>query len=325
LTATPSRNIEQRTNVRHLKLGKETAMYVVTGATGNTGSVVANRLLAKGQKVRAIGRNAERLQALAAKGAEPFVGDIADSETLTKAFTGAKAAYVMIPPDMKGQDYRAYQDRVTETTAAAIEQARVEYVVSLSSYGADKPENTGPVVGLHRLEQRLNRIAGLNVLHLRAGHFMENTLAQIGIIKAYGIASGPLRPDLKLPMIATRDIGASAAEALLRLDFRQQETRELLGHRDISMTEAAAIIGKAIGKPDLAYSQAPDEQVRMALTQIGLPLNMANLILGMSAALNSGHMRALEQRSARNTTPTSYEAFVVEEFVPLYGRPSAAA
>ena len=300
-------------------------MYVVTGATGNTGSIVANRLLSKGHQVRVVGRSAERLKALAANGGEPFVGDMSDSESLAKAFTGAQAVYVMIPPDMKSPDFRAFQDRITEATAAAIEKAQVEYVVSLSSIGADKPVKTGPVVGLHLLEQRLNRIAGLNVLHLRAGYFMENTLAQIGIIRDHGIASGPLRPDLKLPMIATRDIGAFAAEALLRLDFRQQETRELLGQRDISMTEAAAIIGKAIGKPDLAYMQAPDEQVRVALTQIGLSLNLANLILEMAAALNSGHMRALEQRSAHNTTPTSYETFVAEEFVPLYQRPSAAA
>ena len=300
-------------------------MYVVTGATGNTGSVVATILLTKGQEVRAIGRSAERLMSLATKGAEAFVGDLADSEALTKAFTGAKAAYVVIPPDMKSQDYRAYQDRVTEAIATATEKAGVEYVVTLSSFGADKPDKTGPVVGLRHLEQRLNRIAGLNVLHLRAGYFMENTLAQVGIIHAHGITTGPLRPDLKLPMIATRDIGAFAADALLRLDFRKQQTRELLGQRDVSMTEAAAIIGKAIGKPDLAYIQAPDEQVRVALMQIGISLNVANLILEMSAALNSGHMRALEQRSTRNTTPTSYETFVAEEFVPLYKRQSAAA
>jgi uncharacterized protein YbjT (DUF2867 family) len=300
-------------------------MYVVTGATGNTGSVVANSLLALGHKVRVIGRSAERLKALAARGAEPFVGDILDSAALARAFTGAKAVYVMIPPDIKSQDFRAYQDRITEATAAAIEKAQVEYAVSLSSTGADKPGKTGPVVGLHLLEQRLNRIAGLNVLHLRAGYFMENTLAQAGIIRAHGIASGPLRPDLKLPMIATRYIGAFAAAALLRLDFRQQEIHELLGQRDISMTEAAAKIGKAIGKPGLAYVQAPDEQVRTALTQSGLSLNTANLILEMCAALNSGYARALEQRSAQNTTPTSYETFVAEEFVPLYQRQSAAA
>ncbi len=300
-------------------------MYVVTGATGNTGSVVAHTLLEKGQKVRAIARSADRLQPLAAKGADPFVADLSDTAALQKAFSGVKAAYVMLPPDVRNQDVLAYQHRLTEALAAALQNARVEYVVSLSSIGADKPEKTGPVVGLHYLEQRLNRIPGLNVLHLRAGYFMENTLAQAGIIRAHGVMSGPVRSDLKLPMIATRDIGAFAAEALLRLDFLGRETRELLGQRDITYADAAILVGKAIGRPDLSYIQAPDEQIREALTQMGLSLNMANLLLEMSASLNSGYMRALEQRSARNTTPTPYESFVAEEFVPLYQRQSVAA
>jgi uncharacterized protein YbjT (DUF2867 family) len=181
------------------------------------------------------------------------------------------------------------------------------------------------VTGLHRLEQRLNRISGLNVVHLRAGYFMENTFAQIGMIQAHGITSGPVRSDLKLPMIAARDIGTFAADALLGLKFRNQETRELLGQRDISMTEATAIIGKAIGKPDLQYVHAPEEQVRTAMIQMGMSANLADLLLEMSAALNSGHMRALEQRSSQNTTPTSLETFVAEEFVPLYKRQAAAA
>jgi uncharacterized protein YbjT (DUF2867 family) len=193
-----------------------------------------------------------------------------------------------------------------------------ERVQWLSSFGADKSEKTGPVVGLHRLEQKLNRVAGLNVLHLRAGYFMENTLAQIGIIQAMGMIAGPLRPDLKIPMIATRDIGAAAAEALLRLDFRQQQTRELLGERDLSMAEATAIIGRAIDRPTLAYTWLPDEQARPALIQTGMSPSLADLVLEGAAALNSGHWRALETRSPQNSTPTSYETFVAEEFVPRY-------
>lgn len=300
-------------------------MFVVTGATGNTGNVVANYLLHREQKVRVIGRSAERLQELVSRGAEPFVADLTDAAAVTKAFTGAQAAYVMIPPDIKNPDPRAYQDRVTEAFAAAIETSRLAHVVALSSIGADKPEKTGPVVGLHHFEQRLNAIAGLNVLHLRAGYFMENTFAQTGIIQGFGMVAGPIRGDLKLPLIATRDIGASAADALLKLDFRGQQTQELLGQRDISYDEIAAVLGQAIGKPDLKYSQLPDEQVRMAMIGLGMSPAFAAMLLEMSASLNSGYMGALEPRSPRNTTPTSYETFVDEEFLPLYRSQSAAA
>jgi uncharacterized protein YbjT (DUF2867 family) len=136
---------------------------------------------------------------------------------------------------------------------------------------------------------------------------------------------GPLRADLKVPMIATHDIGAAAVDALLGLNFRQKQTQELLGQRDISYDEVAKIIGKAVSKPNLRYTQAPDEQVRAAFIQLGMSSNMADLLLEMSGSLNSGYMRALEPRTAQNTTPTSYEAFVAEEFVPLYEGKSAAA
>ena len=293
-------------------------MYVIMGATGNTGSIVATTLLGQKQKVRAIGRSADRLKPLVTEGAEPFVCDVNDAAALTKAFSGAKAVYAMIPPSMTSDDYRADQDRLTNVIAAAVQHSGVEYVVSLSSVGADKPEGNGPVVGLHYLEQTLNQIPDLNALHLRSGYFMENTLAQIGIIQTFNTTAGPVRADLALPMIATRDIGAAAANALLALDFNGKQTRELLGERDLSYAEAATIIGKAIGKPELKYVQLPDQQIRGAFLQMGMSANVADLILEMSAALNSGEMKALEERTAENSTPTSFESFVAEEFVPLY-------
>jgi len=300
-------------------------MYVVTGATGHTGSVVAKALLIRGKKVRVVGRNPDRLKALVGEGAEPFAADLIDTAGITKAFAGAKAVYVIMPPSLASSDFRAFQNRVSDAIATALRSAGVTHVVTLSSIRADKPEKTGPVVGLHYLEEQLNGIDGLNVLHLRAGYFMENTPAQIGIIRMTGMAVGPLRPDLKLPMIATRDIGETAASALLNLDFHQKQTRELLGQRNLSMIEVAQIIGRAVGKPDLRYTEAPDHQVRAALIQLGMSSNMADLILEMSAALNANYMRALEPRSTENTTPTAYERFVTEEFVPLYEGKSAAA
>jgi uncharacterized protein YbjT (DUF2867 family) len=293
-------------------------MYAITGATGHTGNTVANRLLAGGQQVRAIGRNKERLQPLIDAGAEPFVCDLTDAGGLTKAFAGAKSAYVMLPPDMSSNNYRALQDRITESVASALAAARVQYAVTLSSVGADKGDKTGPVVGLHQMETRLNVIKGLNVLHLRAGYFMENTLSQAGIIHAMGKAAGPVLPTLKVAMISSRDIGQAAANSLLRLDFTGQETRELLGQRDLTMSEVARIIGQAIGKPDLAYVQLSDNDFRAAVTRMGMPAEFANVILEMVAAMNSGHMRPLESRSSKNTTSTSYETFVAEDFVPVY-------
>jgi len=300
-------------------------MYVVIGATGNTGSVVAEKLLAKREKVRVVGRDERKLERFKQKGAEAFAGDVTDASAMARAFSGAEAAYVMVPPNIASPNVRGYQERVNEALAAALEKNGVRYAVALSSVGADKSGGTGPVLGLHALEQKLEAIAGLNVILLRAGYFMENILPQAGVIQSLGNMAGPVRSDLALPMIATRDIGAVAAEALARRDFQGKQRRELLGARDISYAQVAKIVGAAIGKLDLTYQQAPAAQLKPALVQMGMSPDMADLLLEMSEALNSGHMRALEPRSAQNTTPTTVETFVAEVFVPAYRAKAARA
>jgi uncharacterized protein YbjT (DUF2867 family) len=299
-------------------------MYVVIGATGHTGSDVAQKLLAKGEKVRVVGRDGRKLEAFKQRGAEEFVGDVTDAGAMMRAFAGAEAAYVMIPPNMSSPNVRAFQDRASDALAAALEKNGVKHAVVLSSEGADKADKTGPVVGLHSLEQKLGAIGSLNALFLRPGYFMENILPQVGVIQALGSLGGPVRADLALPMIATRDIGAAAAEALAKREFQGKQRRELLGARDVTFTQVAKIIGAAIGMPDLKYQQVPAAQLKPALTQMGMSPNMADLLLEMCEALNSGYMRPLEPRSAQNTTPTTIETFVGEVFLPAYRGKAAA-
>ncbi len=298
-------------------------MHVILGASGNTGHIVATKLLASGQKVRVVGRNAAHLQPLMAKGAETFIADATNASALAKAFQEADSAYVMIPPNPSSNDPLGYSSRVSDAIAAAVQKAGVKNVVALSSIGADKPSGTGPVVGLYNLEQKLNQVSIASVLYLRAGYFMENTLPQVNAIRQMGAVATPLRGDLKISMIATRDIGSAAAQALLHPSSGKQ-TRELLGQRDLNYAEVAALIGKAIGKTDLKYVQAPDDQFRTVLVQMGLSEQFARLLLEMIGALNSGYMRALEARTSQNTTPTGFETFVADSFVPAYKQQAAA-
>jgi uncharacterized protein YbjT (DUF2867 family) len=293
-------------------------MYVILGATGNTGAGVAELLLAKHQSVRVIGRSKERLTRFTGRGADGFVADVTDSAALGKAFQGARAVYVLIPPNMTTNNVRAYQDEVVASIGKALEASGVKHAVALSGFGADKAEKTGPVVGLHVLEERLAKIPNLNVLNLRAGYFMENLLPQIEVIKNFGMMAGPVKAELPLPMIATRDIASVAAEALLELNFSGHETHELQGQRDVTYLEVARIIGTAIGKPALAYVQLPGEQVIQAMTQMGMSKNMASLIVEMADSLNSGYMRTLEPRSIANTNPTPLERFVQDIFLPAF-------
>jgi len=291
-------------------------MYVVTGATGNTGSIVAEALLAAGKKVRVIGRDAKRLERFTQKGAEAFVADATDAAAITSAFSGAEAAYLMIPP---------FEARLVDPLVSAVMQSALRHAVVLSSYGADKPDRTGPVVGLHNLEKKLEGVAGLNALFLRAGYFMENLLAQIWVVNSFGSMAGPVRADLPLPMIATRDVGTVAAEALLKLNFEGKKFRELQGPRDVTYAEAAGVIGKAIGKPGLTYQQLPAAQLMPAFQQMGMSANQAELLLELAEALNTKHLRMLEPRSAANSASTTVETFIAETFVPAYRGKAAGA
>jgi uncharacterized protein YbjT (DUF2867 family) len=300
-------------------------MIVITGASGNTGRVAAETLIAKGEKIRVIGRDAKRLEPLVQRGAEALIGSVDDAEFLKRAFEGATAAYLVIPPEMRNDGYRASQERAADAYASSIAAAQVPYVVTLSSLGADKAEKTGPIVGLHNLETKLNAIKGLNVLHLRPAGFMENSLMSIAPIRSMGTFPGPAPGDVAMPTIATKDIGAHAGERLHARDFSGSSFQELLGPRDYTMKETATILGKAIGKPGLGYMQVPFMMLEPALVQMGMPKSVAALMIEMFKAGNAGLLSPLEPRSAKSTTPTTLEWFAAEIFAPAYNAKSSAA
>lgn len=293
-------------------------MIVVTGATGRTGRRTAEVSLAKGEKVRVVGRDTKKLAALVELGAEPFVGNVEDVASMTEAFKGASAVYLVLPEDISQRDLRAHQERVSDSYAAAIANAHVRFVVNLSSLGAQHADHTGPIVGLHNQEQKLDRVAGLNVLHLRAAYFMENLFMSIEPLRSTGTLPGGLQADAKMPWIATKDIGSYAATRLAARDFSGSSIQELHGQRDISMKEAASIVGNSIGKPNLPYVQVPSMMLGQGLMKMGLPEKTAELLIEMWDGANAGLMVPQEARSVRNTTPTTLESFVTEVFAPAY-------
>lgn len=300
-------------------------MIVITGASGRTGRVAAEALLDKGERIRVVGREAKRLEPLAAKGAETFVGHVEDAAAMTKALEGATAVYLVVPEDTSNPDLRGHQETVTDAYAAAVAAVKVPYVVALSSIGAQHAEGTGPIVGLHNFEQKLNRIQGLNVLFLRPGYFMENLLMTISTIRSMGILPGGMKGDVAMPWIATRDIGAYAASRLAARDFSGTSIQELHGQRDLSMKDTASIVGAAIGNPHLSYMQVPFIMLESALVNMGLPKSSAALIIEMWQGANAGLIVPQQPRTAQNTTPTTIEWFAREVFAPAYNAKTTAA
>jgi uncharacterized protein YbjT (DUF2867 family) len=300
-------------------------MIVITGATGHTGKPAAEALLAGGASVRVVSRDAKKLDQFVARSAEAFVGNVEDRDAMAKAFEGADAVYLVVPEDASQPDLRAHQERISDSYAAAVAHARVPYVVALSSIGAQHAEGTGPIVGLHNMEQKLNKVPDLNVLYLRAGYFMENLLMSIAPMRSMGILPGGMTGDLATPWIATKDIGNYAATRLAARDFSSKSTQELHGQRDISMKEASSVIGKSIGKPNLGYMQVPFPMLEPALVQMGLPKSTAALLIEMWKGANAGLITPQEKRTAKNSTPTTLESFAAEVFAPAFLEKTAGA
>lgn len=292
--------------------------FVVCGATGNIGSRIAEMLLAAGEPVRVIGRERVRLGPLAARGAEPWPGDIGDTAFLEKAFSGARGAFILIPPRYDAPDFREYQNGIGASLVVALEKARVSRIVALSSIGAHLTEGTGPILGLHDLEVRMDTLKEAEVVCLRPAYFMENHLWSAPLIRNQGINGSPVRADVPLPMIATEDIADVAARLFVDGKFHGHAVRYLLGPRDLTMSEATRILGEAIGKPGLQYVQFPEEDARKAMAAAGMSANVAEAMLEMQRGFNAGIVRPTRERSVESTTPTTLESFSKSVFARAY-------
>ena len=288
--------------------------YVVTGATSRTGNIVSRSLLATGARVRVLGRSAERLEPLARLGADACIVEPLDAEALNAAFIGADAAYVMLQPNYipDHPDFRGYQNTLVDNLGMALERSGVSHAVGLSSWGAELSAGNGPVAGLHRLEERLGRIAGLNFLALRAGYFMENLFS---LHLEEGALAGPFQPETKLPFVATRDVGEAAANALQSLDFAGKECREVKGPRAIDMLETASILGEALGRPLMPYTMESREMFRQKLVRAGCSESITELMIEVVESINSGRLHALWPHSPEDAKRMDLEAFIREQWV----------
>ena len=277
-------------------------IYAIAGVSGNTGRAAAETLLAAGEKVRVIVRDAAKGASWKARGAEVAVADLGNAQSLAAALKGADAVYLLLPPRM-APGFREYQLETGKALLEAVELAQPKHVVFLSSIGAHLPAGTGPIAGLYPVEQGLRAVharhSAVNVTLLRAGYFMENLGGSLGAL-AHGILPGFSPTDLEIQMIATADIGRTAA-MLLREGGQGLQIVQL-GGPGRSANDAAAALTKLTGKPIQAVS-SPTDQVVPTLTGFGMPADVAALYEEMIEGMNAGRIVFEEgQRRIEGTT-----------------------
>ena len=133
-------------------------MIAVAGVSGHTGRAAANALLDQGAAVRVIVRDEKKGAEWKARGADVAVASLNDPAGLTRALTGARAAYLLIPPAYTAPDLLATQTVTREAIVRAIADSGVGHVVFLSSIGAQHASGTGPVKTLHEAEQAMRTL-----------------------------------------------------------------------------------------------------------------------------------------------------------------------
>lgn len=259
-------------------------MFVVAGVTGNTGSVVARRLVAAGHQVRGLTRQAN---AQVPDGVEPIVAALDDADALRRAFEGAEGAYLLCPPDLADPDPIGLYERTATAGATAARAAGLRRLVLLSSQGAQLSAGTGPVRGLYEAERILSD-AALDVVMLRPAFFMDNWRGMVAPARDDG-GLPTFLADLDAPMatVSTRDIGETAAALLT--EESPLRVVELSGPATYSVNDVARTFGTALGR-DVHAVQPPREAWEDVLVGNGVGPAYAALLAEMYDALNSGGM-----------------------------------
>lgn len=341
-------------------------MITILGATGTVGAQLTALLLDAGQQVRVVGRSAERLRELTARGSasatpavaardaaardaaarnaatrdaaardaaaraatataanpDVAVADPADAAALTAALRGASAVWTMMPVDPAAPDHHAAQARIGEATLAAIRAAGVPRVVALSSLGAHLPTGTGFLTELHDQERRLATLTDRDVVVLRPGWFYDNARGYLPTM-VEGVVADSLDPDVPVPMVATADVAAVAADALTG-GWSGHVVRELLGPVDVDQRTATALLAAAFGR-ELTYVRLDDDAMVAALVGAGFTADVARRHVGLTAAINEGRIAATGPRAALPTGYPEFAAALARRNTPLGATPATHA
>lgn len=286
----------------------------VVGATGRIGAKLTENLLAKGHSVKALSRGGPALDALAAKGAEPFLGsfDTGHGE-LGRFFEDVDAAFLMVKTIWAAEDFHGHYPTVALRFFDALRNSQVKFAVSLTGMGSEVSGNTGHFQGFHILDQILNRLRDINLVHLQGGWFMEDLSRWVDSIAQHDRIGWSLDPNVKAPWVAIQDIADFAAKEFDTPTDRHRSVKQL--GIDYTMPEIAAIIGRALGREvDYRFVDTSDREVETVFRERFGTHERWVYDNNTLAALNDGRVKFRDDRPALRTT---MEEFAKDTLRPL--------
>jgi len=292
---------------------------VITGSLGNIGKPLTTQLVGEGHQVTVISSNPAKQQPIEALGARAAIGFLAYTGFLVESFSGAEAVFCMIPPDFSQPDQIRYYKNLGDNYGEAIRKTGVKRVIHLSSYGAHLPSGTGFITGSYQVEQVLNGIPDLRLTHIRPTFFYYNLLAFIDMIKTAGFIGAVYGGKDKLAMVSPQDIAVAVAEELVKTEAIKAVRYVNSDNR--TCEEVAAVIGRAINKPDLQWLVLPKEEVLKTLKSHDMPEEVANKLVELGEAIHSGLLREDYEQHTPPLGQVKLEAYA-REFAEIFKQKS---
>ncbi|SEN91738.1 Uncharacterized conserved protein YbjT, contains NAD(P)-binding and DUF2867 domains [Chitinophaga rupis] len=259
---------------------------IITGSTGNISKPLTSMLVEAGYDVSVITSSKEKTKEIGSLGAKPLVGSVEDRGFLQEAFKGADVVYTMIPPNMAAEDWKSFVYGVGNNYVQAIKAAGVKKVVNLSAIGAHLPQGAGLSSLYNYVEQELNKLENVAVVHLRPGSFYFNFFRNIGMIKHMGVIGNNYTSDL-LPLTHPLDISKAAFEEITAINFSGRRVRYVVSD-ELSTNAIAKVLGEAIGKPDMQWVKFGNEDALNGMIQAGLTKDVSKNLVEMGQAVDSG-------------------------------------
>ena len=291
------------------------AMIVVTTPTGKIGSHVVSNLLSAGASLRLIVRDPSKLPPDVRDRVQIVKACLDDESSLDSAFEGAEGAFLLVPPSLKDNNDAHYYLRFTQPALRAIKRRGVKRIVGVSvlGRGTDLSKHAGPVTAAFAKDQAIEE-SGVDYHALWCPALMDNMLGNLQSIREQGMFSSPSDPSLKVPQVATKDVGMMAAKFLLDFSWYGQGGSAVLGPEDLSFDDVASIMTTVLGR-SVRYRQIPEDAFRAQLIQHGTNTVFAQGIVDMLIAKNKG-LDNLEARTSENTTPTGFAQWCEEVLKP---------
>lgn len=289
-------------------------MIVVTAPTAKIGRHVVEQLLDASEPVRVVVRDPQRLSPTVRDRVEIVEGSHRDAAVVDKAFAGADAVFWLMPSDLRAPDVMTSYVDASRPGVEAVTAHGVRHVVGVSALGrrtavAGRADNVTASLAMDDLYATVT-----NYRSLANPTFMDNTLRDIRTILGEGVISGPLAPDRKLPLVATRDIGTAAARLLLDRSWAGFADVPLLGPEDLSGNDMAAVITDVLGIP-VRYVQVEAASLEAAMLSFGASPGMARAMADMATAKIDGLDDGVV-RTAENSTTTTFRQWCTEVLRP---------